>query len=198
MSACRLVYITGRSRYGLGMEDGSVPVSEQLEIVTKKLGETTEYTVSIDVEQALPRGTTTFTSRRSKDCRPDTHYTRVEITNLNRRPAGSHPRKDQAVSGGNVPPGHPAKHARPAVENPPLEASMTCSSLRIRSASEYREGFDFTVNGKKAWGWVGVLDVGGRPKAGFAIVHQDPHGPDWPDAWHPESLYGQTKDQTTS
>ena len=40
---------------------------------------------------------------------------------------------------------------------------------------------------------MGVLDLGGRPKAGFAIVHKGRMVQTWPEAWHPESLYGQTQ-----
>jgi len=51
----------------------------------------------------------------------------------------------------------------------------------------------FDINNKVALGWVGVLEQGGRQKAGFAIVHKRRMVRTWPDAWHPESIFGQAQ-----
>src|SRR5207237_6117621 len=57
--------------------------------------------------------------------------------------------------------------------------------------STYKKSFDFKVNGKRVYGWVGILAKGSRAKAGFSVLHSDRVVKGWPDAWRPESLYGQ-------
>jgi hypothetical protein len=78
-------------------------------------------------------------------------------------------------------------------QNTPLDAEDDWVFVKDTLGNEYRKNFEMTVNGKRAWGWVGVLDVGGRPKAGFAIAHNGRMVRVWPDAWHPEELYGQSQ-----
>jgi hypothetical protein len=47
------------------------------------------------------------------------------------------------------------------------------------------------VNGKPVEGWVGILEKGGRPLAGFSILQYGRVIRGWPNAWRPQSLYGQ-------
>jgi len=81
------VNANGRSRYGLGMKMAACWYGNNWKIVTKKLSETTEYTVSVDVESAAD-GDDELRESKVEDLSPDTHYTRIEITNLNRHPQG--------------------------------------------------------------------------------------------------------------
>jgi histidine kinase/DNA gyrase B/HSP90-like ATPase len=182
----------GRSRYGLGMKMAACWYGNNWKIVTKRLGETTEYTVSIDVEQAAS-GNDELHESAVEGLPPYTHYTRIEITNLNRRLQGRTLGKVKEFLAGMYRLDIQRKTLVLRWQNSPLEAPDDWKFLKDSFGSEYRKEFEFIVNGKKTWGWVGVLDVGGRPKAGFAIVHQDRMVQTWPDAWHPESLYGQTQ-----
>jgi len=77
----------GRSRYGLGMKMAACWYGNKWQIVTKKLGETTEYTVSVDVEK-VASGDADLDESSVDGLDPNTHYTRIEITDLNRRPQG--------------------------------------------------------------------------------------------------------------
>ena len=183
--------VKGRSRYGLGMKMAACWYGNNWKIVTKRLGETTEYTVSIDVER-VAGGDDELHESQVTDLSPDLHYTRIEIANLNRKPQGRTLGKIRAFLAAMYRLDIQRRLLVLSWQNTPLEAVDDWKFLKDSLGNEYRKEFDFTVNEKRAWGWVGVLDVGGRPKAGFAIVHQDRMIQTWPEAWHPESLYGQT------
>lgn len=182
---------TGRSRYGLGMKMAACWYGNNWRIVTKKLGSTEEFTISIDVE-AVASGDADLTESSVTDLDPSQHYTRIEISNLNRKPQGRTLGKIREflagmyrldVSGGDL---------RLTWQGSPLTWDIDWTFLEDPLGESYRKEFEFDINGKRAWGWVGVLAIGGRPKAGFAVIHQNRMIRTWPDAWHPESLYGQT------
>jgi hypothetical protein len=63
--------------------------------------------------------------------------------------------------------------------------------LKSLSGVTYKKDFAFDVDGRKAHGWVGILDKGGRPDAGFSVIHCGRVVRGWPDSWRPSSLYGQ-------
>jgi hypothetical protein len=63
--------------------------------------------------------------------------------------------------------------------------------LIARDGSKYKKDFAFDVYGKRAYGWIGILDHGSRADAGFAILHCGRVIKGWPDSWRPSSLYGQ-------
>ena len=184
-------YIEGRSRYGLGMKMAACWYGNNWKIVTKKLGETTEYTVSIDVEK-VASGNADLEESRVEKLPPDRHYTRIEITNLNRRPQGRTLGKIRDFLAGMYRLDIERGVLILTWQHTPLDPHIDWQFLKDSLGNEYRKKFEFVLsNGKKAWGWVGVLDLGGRPKAGFAVVHKDRMVETWPEAWHPESLYGQ-------
>jgi hypothetical protein len=185
------VNTSGRSRYGLGMKMAACWYGDKWTIVTKRLGETSEYTVSVDVERAA-EGDNELQESRIDNLPPTSHYTRIEITNLNRKPQGRTLGKIRDFLTQMYRLDIQRKVLILSWQNVILAAPENWQFLKDSLGTEYRKDFDFTVNGKRAWGWVGVLAVGGRPRAGFAIVHQDRMIQTWPEAWHPESLYGQT------
>ena len=185
-------FAEGRSRYGLGMKMAACWFGNQWKIVTKKRGETTEYTVVIDVEKAAA-GNDDLDESRVENLSADLHYTRIEITNLNHRPQGRTLGKIKEFLAGMYRLDIQSNTLVLQWQNTPLAPSDDWQFLKDALGNEYRKEYEFTVNGKRAWGWVGVLDVGGRPKAGFAIAHKGRMVQTWPEAWHPESLYGQTQ-----
>jgi hypothetical protein len=63
--------------------------------------------------------------------------------------------------------------------------------LTAVDGSEYRKTFNFEVDGKQVSGWAGILEVGGRPKAGFAVARRGRLVMGQPDAWRPQSIFGQ-------
>jgi hypothetical protein len=180
----------GRSRYGLGMKMAACWFGNEWQIVTKKFGETTEYTVSINVER-VAAGDEELQESKVEGLEPSQHYTRIEIRDLNRKPQGRTLGKIKDFLSGIYRLDIERDTMRLLWQGTPLTYDVSWVFLKDTLGNDYRKEFDFEVNGKRAWGWVGVLDQGGRPKAGFAIVHQDRMVQTWPDAWHPESLYGQ-------
>ncbi len=77
----------GRSRYGLGMKMAACWFGNEWQIVTKKLGETVEYTVNLNVEK-IASGDEDLQESSIGDLDPSDHYTRIEIRDLNRKPQG--------------------------------------------------------------------------------------------------------------
>jgi hypothetical protein len=185
-------YAGGRSRYGLGMKQAACWFGNNWKIVTKKLGETTEYTISVDVEAAAA-GDDDLHETKVEGLPAEEHYTRIEITNLHVRPAGRTQGKIKDFLTGMYRLDIQNDTLVLKWQNTPLEAVDDWVFFKDTLGNDYHKTFDMTVNGKLAWGWVGVLETGGRPKAGFAIAHNGRMVKTWPEAWHPESLYGQTQ-----
>ena len=99
------LHAEGRSRYGLGMKQAACWFGNNWKIVTKKLGETAEYTITLDVEMAAA-GDGDLHETEVTGLSPESHYTRIEITDLNQRPRTRTQGQDQAVSRWNVQPRH--------------------------------------------------------------------------------------------
>lgn len=181
---------TGRSRYGLGMKMGACWYGNRWTVITKKLGGTEEFRVTVDVE-AVASGDAELEETVTPGLDPSEHYTRIEIRDLNRKPHGRTlgKIKDFLTNMYRLDVEHGTM--RLLWQNAELTWSMDWVFLKDSQGTEYRRDFKFEINGKQVWGWVGVLDQGGRAKAGFAMVHSDRMLRTWPDAWHPEALYGQ-------
>jgi histidine kinase/DNA gyrase B/HSP90-like ATPase len=186
------LHADGRSRYGLGMKQAACWFGNQWKVVTKKLGETTEYTVSLDVEMAAT-GDGDLHETEVADLSPDSHYTRIEITDLNQRPQTRTQTKIRQYLAGMYSLDIESQTLTLNWQNSPLNVENDWVFVKNSLGEELRKEFRMEVNGKLAWGWVGVLDVGGRPKAGFAIAHNNRMIRVWPTAWRPEDIYGSTE-----
>jgi hypothetical protein len=62
--------------------------------------------------------------------------------------------------------------------------------LVTKSGERYKKNFEFDVNGKKVYGWVGILGKGGREKAGFAMIYCGRVIQGEIENWRPEKIYG--------
>lgn len=182
----------GRSRYGLGMKQAACWFGNKWTITTKKLGETSEFTVSLNVEEAA-KGDGDLHEKVTTDLSPELHYTRIEITELNQRLHGRTQGKVKQYLAGMY---------SLDIENERLILQWQNVSLNVENdwefitnslGEKYRKDFQFQIDGKRAWGWVGVLASGGRPKAGFAIAHNGRLIRVWPTAWRPEDIFGSTE-----
>jgi len=182
---------SGRSQYGMGLKTAACWLGNSWNIRTKRLGDTVEYKVEVDVEM-VASGQNTLPQYDSKNRPEEQHYTVVEITGLNR-----------------------VFHGRTIGKIRDFLSSMYRQDLRSKllilrwngtqltwedsddiflqasDGSRYRKDFAFSIGSKHANGWVGVLAKGGRAKAGFSIMHANRVVRGWPDSWRPESLYGQ-------
>jgi Histidine kinase-, DNA gyrase B-, and HSP90-like ATPase len=180
----------GRSKYGLGMKQASCWFGDHWTIVTKKLGETTEYTVDLDVEKAA-EGNGDLNERQVTGLSPDHHYTRIEITGLNQRPQTRTQTKIRHYLAGMYSLDIDSGDLILNWQGSPLAIDNDWEFLSNSLGEELRKDFRFEVNGKVAWGWVGVLATGGRPKGGFSVAHNGRMIRVWPTAWKPEEIFGQ-------
>lgn len=182
----------GRSKYGMGMKTAACWFGDRWTVRTKRLGETTEHEVEVDVERvAAGDADVRHVERPGKDA--DAHYTIIEIHDLNKVPRGRTLGKIKDFL---------RSMYRVDIRSGSLCLEWQTESLRwepdegfvkARDGSVYRKDFEFPVNGKTVTGWVGVLDRGSRAKAGFSILHAKRVVKGWPDSWRPTTLYGQVQ-----
>ena len=184
---------SGRSKYGMGMKTASCWIGNLWTVRTKKLGETTEHMITVDVDK-IGAGDGDLQHYVSENKAPDDHYTVIEIRKHNQvfqgRTLGkikdflrSMYRQDLRQSWATI-----------EWQGSPLEwdDSSMFQFLPSQDGSTYRKDFEFYAGDKKVSGWVGVLrkGSGGRGNAGFSILHADRVVRGWPDSWRPEQIYG--------
>lgn len=192
---------TGRSKYGMGLKTAAAWLGNIWTIRTKKLYDTIEYVVTIDVNK-IANGDNNLEIAINNNQSQDAHYTVIEITHLNRK------FYTRTIS-------HIGKYLSSIYRLDLSRDVLTLfwqnekliwselddrSFLRDRRGDIYKKGFEFSIrtedqNGnpvdKHVHGWIGILSEGSRSKAGFSILHSGRVIKGWPDAWRPESLYGQ-------
>lgn len=190
----------GRSRYGMGLKTAATWLGDLWTIKTKKLGSTKEYTVTVDVER-IAAGNDRLELIEQDGFELDDHYTRIEIQNLNRRLQGRTLSKIGEYLSSMY--REDFRHDRltliwrsEILEWKPIEDEL----LTNREGQKFESHFEFAIEStnernepvtKSVHGWAGVLRDGSRSKAGFSILHSGRVIKGWPDAWRPESLYGQ-------
>jgi len=181
----------GRSRYGLGMKMAASWFGDKWTIVTKKLHSPIEYQVTIDVDKVGKGNAELELQKKAAD--ENQHYTRIEIKNLNRQLHGRTVGKIKSFLAGMY---------RFDIENhelvlkwddTPLDSSISWSFLKDREGKEYKKEFNFAIGEKQVIGWAGLLDPGGRAKAGFALIHNNRMVKTWPEAWYPGEIFGQDR-----
>lgn len=182
---------SGRSKYGMGLKTAACWLGNKWTIRTKKLGEAVEIRVEVDVAE-IAAGNQELPTREVADQDPESHYTVVEITDLNRPLYGRQHQKIRDFLGSMY---------RQDLRDGILDLRFTGEKLewdfpdelflQTRDGSRYKKDFSFEIDGKAVTGWIGVLERGSRAKAGFSILHAGRVVKGWPDAWRPSSIYGQ-------
>jgi hypothetical protein len=182
---------SGRSQFGLGMKTAACWVGDRWTVRTKKFGETTEYELTVDVEAVASGGNALEVSEIKGRDRED-HYTIIQITEHNHKFVGKTLTKIKQFL--------PSMY-RQDLRDEILRLMWQGEELKWADSAEqfvlskdgkrYRKKFEFKVNSKRVYGWVGVLEKGSRSKAGFSILRSNRVIRGWPDSWRPESLYGQ-------
>lgn len=182
----------GRSKYGLGLKTAACWLGNSWAVRTKKLGETSEYEVTVDVHEVAEGKIDLPTTVRS-DQPEDDHYTILTISDLNRNLSAGRTKgkiRDFLCSMYRVDIRENSLDLYWQDEK--LEFPFTEDEFaKDREGVTYRRAFDFDVNGKRVTGWVGVLATGTRSKAGFSVLYADRVIRGWPDAWRPQSIFGQ-------
>ncbi|MBX6773011.1 MAG: ATP-binding protein [Chloroflexi bacterium] len=180
---------SGRSQYGLGLKTAACWFGDLWCVTTKRLGETVEHQVEVDV-RAIAGGNTNAPYRERPGAVPHEHYTIVEIRKLNRRLRGRTLGKIKDYL---------ASMYREDLRSGLLTLTWQSQELEwpgfelivAPDGREYKKEFRFQVNGKDVHGWVGVLQRGSRSRAGFSILRRGRVVKGWPDSWRPSRLYGQ-------
>jgi hypothetical protein len=182
----------GRSKFGMGMKTAACWLGNEWLVRTKKLGETTEYQVVVDV-LAVARGEEHLPTRELADQNPDAHYTIIEVRQLNRPLRGRTLGKIRDFLRSMYRQDLRDELLLLTWQGESLSWDFADDSfLQARDGSMYRKDFIFEIEGGKvAQGWVGVLSRGSRAKAGFSILHAGRVVRGWPDSWRPESIFGQ-------
>lgn len=181
----------GRSRYGMGLKTAACWLGDKWTIRTKKFDSAVEYEVSVDVSR-IAKGDVQLPIRERNAADGALHYTVIEITALHR------PFKGRTL-------GKVRDYLRSMYREDFRKGALNLlwqgeeltwdeldgQLLGAADKSVYKKAFAFDVNGRNVNGWVGILAKGSRAKAGFSILHSGRVVKGWPDAWRPESLYGQ-------
>lgn len=182
----------GRSKYGLGMKTASCWIGDKWTVRTTKLGEPTEYSVTVNVPK-IEAGDPAL-EVRTKDAPPEKHYTVIDITSLNkpwqtrtlgkiRKYLESMYRKDFDELGLAL------RWQSQELGWQGFEGQL----LKNRKGEPYYQEFTFDVDGRKVCGWGGILEKGSRTNAGFSIMQSNRVIRGWPDAWRPYAIYGDAR-----
>ena len=180
----------GRSKYGMGMKTASCWIGNRWTVRTKKLGETHEHLVTIDVNK-IANGNNDLDYQTSEGKAEDHHYTVIEIQEHNHIFQGRTIGKIKEFL---------SSIYRQDLRNNWVTILWQGSALQwsdddfqflnAPDGSTYKKDFEFDVCNKRVKGWVGVLSSGSRSKAGFSILHADRVVRGYPESWRPEAIYG--------
>lgn len=180
----------GRCRHGMGMKTASCWIGNRWTITTKKLGETREYTVEVDVAK-IEAGDPTLKTTIIENQKPDVHYTRLEIFDHNREFKGRTIGKIKQYLKSMYRQDFRRGTLTLLYNDEHLTWEEFDERLRKNKAGEPLRGdFSFTIDGKTVNGWAGILDRGARADTGFSVLHADRVVKGWPDAWRPERIFG--------
>ncbi len=184
-------YLGGLSQYGLGMKTAACWFGDRWTIRTKRLGETEELRVEVDVERVASGEADLPLERVAAPL--SEHYTEIEIVDLHAPLKGRTIGKIREFLRSMY--RHFTREGRLALyyDDDSLQWDDTLEFLRNSVGTPYRRDFEFDVDGKSVRGFVGILGEGsrGRPRAGFSLLRRGRMVRGHPDAWRPEEIFGQ-------
>jgi hypothetical protein len=180
---------TGRHEFGMGLKTAACWLGDRWTLRTTRLGDPREYQIEFDVER-VAKGDTDL-RLKEKNVDSSLHYTILTISDMH-----------QKISGRLL--GRLRQNLRSIYRfdtrsgmlnlwwgDEELSYDDHLVFLKAKDGNEYRKDFSFEVNKKSVRGWCGILEQGGRPKAGFAVCRRGRLVMGQPDAWRPQSLFGQ-------
>lgn len=186
---------SGRSKYGMGLKTSACWIGNEWTVLTKKLGETTEYTITVDVEK-IASGDNILKQSQKTDLPKSSHYTIIEIRNHNRKFKGQTLGKIERFLGSMY-----REDFRQGILNLMWrDERITWIDLddRLRKDHDgklFKKKFAFEIKEdgqtKKVRGWIGIFEKGSRKDAGFSILHSGRVIRGYPDPWRPNSIFGQ-------
>jgi len=180
----------GRSKYGMGLKTSACWLGNNWTIKTKKLGETKEHIVKIDVTK-LATGDLSLDLKSNAKPAED-HYTVVTISNLNRQFQGRTLTKIRQYLSSIY--RHDLKTDTMKLEwrgeELDWEDEDISNFVTAETGKPFKKDLDFEVDGKSVTGWAGVLKKGGRGKAGFAVLYYGRVIRGQPEnAWRPQLIF---------
>ena len=181
---------TGRSRYGMGLKTAACWFGEEWTVRTKRLGESTEFEVRVNVE-SIASGHLDLPTQTREGFDPEEHYTVIEVGRLIHLPVGRTLGKIKNYLRSMYRIDIQSGELALVWNGERLDWQPLGSFVQAMDGSYYRREFSFDVDGKRVWGWIGVLDRGSREWAGFSILHSNRVVRGWPDAWRPTAIFGQ-------
>lgn len=184
------VNTSGRSKYGLGLKTGACWFGDLWTVETKKLGDKTKHTVTVDVPRVAGGN---LTLPHNKEPAPvGEHFTIIEIRKLHRRIPGRTVAKVKDYLR--------SLYRRDISQNSLVlkwnnevlswDANIDKALYTLKNKKLAKKTFSFKIGSKQVTGWAGVLAKGSRRKAGFSVIQANRVIRGWPDAYRPETLYG--------
>lgn len=186
---------SGRSEFGMGMKTSCCWLGNKWKIITKKLGNDTEYTVAIDVEEIAASDAHELAIGEKHVPDLDQHYTRIEITDLHRRLHGRtlgrtkqllvEMFQNDIVSGDMI-----LEWDGEELHPPLIEPLSTDIDGVYR---EWKKDVDFDVAGKPVSGWIAILARGSRGRAGFDLFRRGRIIIGRPTGYRPQTIFGEMR-----
>jgi hypothetical protein len=179
----------GRHEFGMGLKTAACWLGDLWTLRTTRLGDPNEYEITFDVER-VASGDADL-RLRTLVVPAEQHYTVLTISKMHQRISGRLQ-------------GRLLENLRSIYRFDTRDGVMRLCwgdqelkyddrlvLLKAADGAEYRKEFSFDVHGKVVRGWAGILESGGRPRAGFAVARRGRLVMSQPDAWRPQSLFGQ-------
>lgn len=184
----------GRSKYGMGMKTAACWIGKSWKVITTEWGSDEEWTATVDVDAIANDGAMVPLSKKSVST--DSHYTTIEISELNRNIQkrteeniraylGSMYRND--IIGGTLKLLYGGSEITPPDEAP-FDTDPAGTPMKIKLER-------VVVGGKPITGWVGVLKKGGRKYGGFSLFQNGRQIQGFPNAWKPRRIFGGVDDE---
>jgi len=180
----------GRCRYGMGMKTSACWIGNLWTVTTKKLGDTNEYCIEIDVNKIVENRSGDLVTKTREDLPEEQHYTRLDIYRHNREFKGRTIGKIKDYLKSFYRQDFRDEALELYYNNERLLWEEFENRLRKNRAGEpYKKEFSFEVNDKNVHGWAGVFEAGKARDAGFSILHSNRVLLGWPQAWKPEGIF---------
>jgi hypothetical protein len=183
---------SGRSKYGLGMKTAAFWFGDSWSIRTKKLNETVELTVELNLNELIRDAEHELKLHKKENISKDLHYTIIKITDLNRRIIGRTSTKVKEYLRSIYRKDFQLNDLQMYLNSEELtwDESVIFNRLIKINGEPVKRDFNFKIGNHTVSGWAGVLEKGSRKDAGFSIIQAGRVIKGWPDSYRPEKLFG--------